>query len=192
MFNKKKKDKVPYKTVTKGSFVFDFYYEEGVLEGTYLVISDATDRKNGWSLRIPGNLNTYLYLLSCALSDGDAESNLTGFPLIMYIISSEMFKSQKFVDDIVTTVSSYTDRLLSEAKEKASAVTDEDEAVSQYVMESLIKPHDSEEFKASVREVLKDVNQGGSAVEGVSDSAGDEEGDNEKANDSNDGNNSNE
>ena len=95
----------------------------------------------------------------------------------MYIISSEMFKSQKFVDDIVSTVSSYTDRLLSDAKEKASAVTDEDEAVSQYVMESLIKPHDSEEFKESVREVLKDVGK---------------EGDNEKENDSNDGNDSNE
>lgn len=181
MFKKKKKDNVPYKTVRKGSFVFDFYYEEGVLEGTYLVISDATDRKNGWSLRIPGNLNTYGYLLSCALSEGeetvDAESNLTGFPLIMYIISSEMFKSQKFVDDIVNTVSSYTDNLLSEAKEKASSVTEEDEAVSQYVMESLIKPHDSEEFKESVREVLKEVRKDGG---------------NEKANDSNDGNDGNE
>lgn len=181
MFKKKKKDKVPYKSVTKGSFVFDFYYEEGVIEGTYLIISDASDRKNGWSLRIPGNLNTYGYLLSCALSEGeetvDAESNLTGFPLIMYIISSEMFKSQKFVDDIVTTVSSYTDRLLSDANEKASAVTDEDEAVSQYVMESLIQPHDSEEFKESVREVLKEVRKDGG---------------NEKANDSNDGNDGNE
>ena len=181
MFKKKKKDKVPYKSVTKGSFVFDFYYEEGVLEGTYLVISDATDRKSGWSLRIPGNLNTYGYLLTCALSECeetvDAESNLTGFPLIMYIISSEMFKSQKFVDDIVSTVSSYTDRLLSDAKEKASAVTDEDEAVSQYVIESLIQPHDSEDFKASVRDVLKEVGKDGG---------------NEKANDSNDGNDSNE
>ena len=177
MFNKKKKDKVPYKSVTNGSFVFDFYYEEGVIEGTYLIISEALDRKNGWSLRIPGNLNTYGYLLSCALSEGeetvDAESNLNGFPLVMYIISSEMFKSQKFVDDIVNTVSSYTDNLLSDAKEKASEVTDEDDAVSQYVMESLIKPHDSEEFKESVREVLKEVGK---------------EGDNEKENDSNDGN----
>lgn len=177
MFKKKNKNKLPYKTVTKGSFVFDFYYEEGVLEGTYLIISDATDRKNGWSLRIPGNLNTYGYLLSYALSEGeetvDAESNLTGFPLIMYIISSEIFKSQKFVDDIVTTVSSYTDRLISEANEKASEVTDEDDAVSQYVMESLIQPHDSEEFKESVREVLKEVGKDGG---------------NEKANDSNDGN----
>ena len=181
MFNKKKKDKVPYKSVTKGSFVFDFYYEEGVLEGTYLVISDATDRKNGWSLRIPGNLNTYGYLLTCALSEGeetvDAESNLTGFPLIMYIISSEMFKSQKFVDDIVNTVSSYTDSLLYDANEKASSVTDEDESVSQYVMESLIKPHDSEDFKESVREVLKEVGK---------------DGDNEKSNDSNEGNDGNE
>ena len=181
MFKKKKNDKVPYKSVTKGSFVFDFYYEEGVLEGTYLVISDATDRKSGWSLRIPGNLNTYGYLLTCALSECeetvDAESNLTGFPLIMYIISSEMFKSQKFVDDIVSTVSSYTDRLLSDAKEKASAVTDEDDAVSQYVIESLIQPHDSEDFKASVRDVLKEVGKDGG---------------NEKANDSNDGNDSNE
>ena len=177
MFKKKKKDKVPYKSVTKGSFVFDFYYEEGVIEGTYLIISDALDRKNGWSLRIPGNLNTYGYLLACALSEGeetvDAESNLTGFPLIMYIISSEMFKSQKFVDDIVNTVSSYTDNLLSEANEKASSVTEDDEAVSQYVMESLIQPHDSEEFKESVRDVLKEVGKDGG---------------NEKANDSNDGN----
>ena len=177
MFKKKKKDKVPYKSVTKGSFVFDFYYEEGVIECTYLIISEVIDRKNGWSLRIPGNLNTYGYLLACALSEGeetvDAESKLTGFPLIMYIISSEMFKSQKFVDDITTTVSSYTVRLLSDAKEKASEVTDEDDAVSQYVMESLIKPHDSEEFKESVREVLKEVGEYGG---------------NEKANDDNDGN----
>ena len=185
MFKKKKKNKLPYKTVRKGSFVFDFYYEEGVIEGTYLVISDATDGKNGWSIRIPGNLNTYGYLLSCALSEGeetvdaesksdvDAESNLTGFPLIMYIISSEMFKSQKFVDDIVNTVSSYTDNLLSDAKEKASAVTEEDDAVSQYVMESLVHPHDSEEFKESVRDVLKEVGKDGG---------------NEKANDSNDEN----
>ena len=181
MFKKKKKNKLPYKTVRNGSFVFDFYYEEGVLEGTYLVISDATDRKNGWSIRIPGNLKTYGYLLSCALSEGeetvDAESNLTGFPLILYIISSEMFKSQKFVDDIVNTVSSYTDNLLSEAKEKASSVTEEDEAVSQYVMESLIQPHDSEEFKESVREVIKEVGKDGG---------------NEKANDSNDENDVNE
>ena len=181
MFKKKKNDKVPYKSVTKGSFVFDFYYEEGVIEGTYLIISEASDRKNGWSLRIPGNLNTYGYLLSCALSEGeetvDDESNLTGFPLIMYIISSEMFKSQKFVEDIVNTVSSYTDNLLSEAKEKASSVTEEDEAVSQYVMESLIQPHDSEEFKESVRDVLKEVGK---------------DGDNEKANDDNEGNDCNE
>ena len=122
-------------------------------------------------------MNTYGYLLSCALSEGeetvDAESNLNGFPLVMYIISSEMFKSQKFVDDIVNTVSSYTDRLLSDAKEKASEVTDEDDAVSQYVMESLIQPHDSEEFKESVRDVLKEVGK----------DCG-----NEKENDSNDGN----
>ena len=64
------------------------------------------------------------------------------------------------------------------ARSKPGAmITDEDEAVSQYVIESLIQPHDSEEFKESVREVLKEVGK---------------EGDNEKANDSNDGNDSNE
>ena len=88
-----------------------------------------------------------------------------------------MFKSQKFVDDIVNTVSSYTDNLLSEAKENASSVTEDDEAVSQYVIEALIQPHDSEDFKASVRDVLKEVGKDGG---------------NEKENDSNDGNDSNE
>lgn len=160
MFKKKKDSKKPYLSFDLGGYKYDFYYSEGNLNDTYLEITEKSMRM--WSMRIPGNTDIFGMLLYCAMElssgrSGEGSSEmmiLERYGLLMHICSVTTFVNKDFTDDFLNTVSKYVDRLDEKSKENAESVTEEEEKASQYIMEAMVRPHDSEEFKAAVSEEL--------------------------------------
>ena len=162
MFNKfnKKKELKPYLSYDLVGYKYDFYYSEGNLNDTYLEVTEKSMRM--WSIRIPGNADIFGMLLFCAMEissgrsgEGSAEMIiLERYGLLMHLCSVAIFVNKDFTDDFLNTVSKYVDRLDEKSKENAESVTEEEEKASQYIMEAMVRPHDSEEFKAAVSEEL--------------------------------------
>lgn len=160
MFKKKKNSKKPYLSYDLGGYKYDFYYSEGNLNNTYLEITEKSMRI--WSIRIPGNTDIFGMLLYCAMElssgrSGECSSEmmiLERYGLLMHLCSVTTFVNKDFTDDFLKTVSKYIDRMDEKSKENAESVTEEDEKASQYIMEAMVRPHDSEEFKAAVSEEL--------------------------------------
>ena len=158
-FNKKKELK-PYLSYDLGGYKYDFYYSEGNINDTYLEVTEKSMRM--WSIRIPGNTDIFGMLLFCAMEissgrsgEGSAEMIiLERYGLLMHMCSVATFVNKDFTDDFLNTVSKYVDRLDEKSKENAESVTEEEEKASQYIMEAMVRPHDSEEFKAAVSEEL--------------------------------------
>ena len=158
-FNKKKELK-PYLSYDLGGYKYDFYYSEGNINDTYLEVTEKSMRM--WSIRIPGNTDIFGMLLFCAMEissgrsgEGSAEMIiLERYGLLMHMCSVATFVNKDFTDDFLNTVSKYVDRLDEKSKENAESVTEEEEKASQYIMEAMVRPHDSEDFKAAVSEEL--------------------------------------
>ena len=162
MFNKlknKKKELKPYLSHDLGGYQYDFYYSEGNLNDTYLEVTEKSMRM--WSIRIPGNTDIFGMLLFCAIeiSKGSDECSserviLERYGMLMHLCSVSSFVNKEFTDDFLNTVSRFVERLDEKSKENAESVTEEDENISQHIMEAMILPHDSEDFKAAVSEEL--------------------------------------
>ena len=161
MFNKfnKKKESKPYLSYDLAGYQYDFYYSEGNLNDTYLEVTEKSMRM--WSIRIPGNTDIFGMLLFCAIeiSKGSDECSyerviLERYGMLMHLCSVSSFVNKEFTDDFLNTVSRYINRLDEKSKENAESVTEEDENISQHIMEAMVRPHDSEEFKAAVSEEL--------------------------------------
>lgn len=162
MFNKfnKKKESKPYLSYDLVGYKYDFYYSEGNINDTYLEVTEKSMRM--WSIRIPGNTDIFGMLLFCAMEissgrsgEGSAEMIiLEHYGLLMHLCSVATFVNKDFMDDFLNTVSKYVDRLDEKSKDNAESVTEEEEKASQYIMEAMVRPHDSEDFKAAVSEEL--------------------------------------
>lgn len=162
MFNKFKKNKElkPYLSYDLAGYKYDFYYSEGNIKETYLEVTEKSKRM--WSIRIPGNTDIYGMLLLCAMEisngrsgEGSPEMLILGrYGLLMHLCSVETFSNKEFTDDFLNIVSKYVERLDKKSKENAESVTEEEEKASQYIMEAMVRPHDSEEFKSAVSEEL--------------------------------------
>ena len=159
MFKKKKNSKKPYLSYDLGGYQYDFYYSEGNIKDTYLEVTEKSMRM--WSIRIPGNTDIFGMLLYCAmeLSKGSGEGSsesviLERYGMLMHLCSVATFVNKDFTDDFLNTVSRYINRLDEKSKENAENVTEEEEKASQYIMEAMVRPHDSEDFKAAVSEEL--------------------------------------
>ena len=162
MFNKfnKKKELKPYLSYDLGGHKYDFYYSEGNINDTYLEVTEKSMRM--WSIRIPGNADIFGMLLFCAMEissgrsgEGSAEMLiLERYGLFMHLCSVATFVNKEFTDDFLDTVSKYVEMLDEKSKENAESVTEEEEKASQYIMEAMVRPHDSEDFKAAVSEEL--------------------------------------
>ena len=162
MFNKfnKKKELKPYLSYDLGGYKYDFYYSEGNINDTYLEVTEKSMRM--WSMRIPGNTDIFGMLLFCAMEissgrsgEGSAEMLiLERYGLLMHLCSVATFVNKDFTDDFLNTVSKYVERLDEKSKENAESITEEEEKASQYIMEAMVRPHDSEDFKAAVSEEL--------------------------------------
>lgn len=162
MFNKfnKKKELKPYLSYDLGGYKYDFYYSEGNINDTYLEVTEKSMRM--WSIRIPGNTDIFGILLYCAMElsngrSGEGSSEmviLERYGMLMHLCSVALFVNKEFTDDFLNTVSRYINRLEQKSKENAESVTEEEEKASQYIMEAMIRPHDSEDFKAEVSEEL--------------------------------------
>lgn len=160
MFKKKKNSKKPYLSYDLGGYKYDFYYSEGNINDTYLEITEKSMRM--WSIRIPGNTDIFGMLLFCAMEinsgrsgEGSAEMIIMErYGLLMHLCSVATFVNKDFTDDFLNTVSKYVDSIDEKSKENAESVTEEEEKASQYIIEAMVRPHDSEEFKAAVSEEL--------------------------------------
>lgn len=159
MFKKKKNSKKPYLSYDLGGYQYDFYYSEGNIKDTYLEVTEKSMRM--WSIRIPGNTDIFGMLLYCAmeLSNGGGEESserviLERYGLLMHLCSVALFSNEEFTHDFLEDVSKYINRLEEKSKDNAESVTEEEEKASQYIMEAMVRPHDSEEFKAAVSEEL--------------------------------------
>lgn len=161
MFNKFKKNKElkPYLSYDLAGYQYDFYYSEGNIKDTYLEVTEKSMRM--WSIRIPGNTDIFGMLLYCAmkLSNGGGEESterviLERYGMLMHLCSVALFSNEEFTHDFLEDVSKYINRLEEKSKENAESVTEEEEKASQYIMEAMVRPHDSEEFKAAVSEEL--------------------------------------
>ena len=159
MFKKKKNSKKPYLSFDLAGYQYDFYYSEGNINDTYLEVTEKSMRM--WSIRIPGNTDIFGMLLYCAmeLSNGSGEGSyesviLERYGMLMHLCSVALFVNKEFTDDFLNTVSRYINRLDEKSKEIAESITEEDENISQHIMEAMIRPHDSEDFKAAVSEEL--------------------------------------
>lgn len=160
MIFKKKKELKPYLSYDLGGYKYDFYYSEGNINDTYLEITEKSMRM--WSIRIPGNTDIFGMLMFCAMEissgrsgEGSAEMMiLERYGLLMHLCSVATFVNKDFTDDFLNAVSKYVDRLDEKSKENAESVTEEEEKASHYIMEAMVRPHDSEEFKAAVSEEL--------------------------------------
>lgn len=142
------------KTYLVGNHItIDVYYKEGDIKGTYLVIHDEQDLLR---LRISGNTETYGMILS-GIENGFTDV-VDYFACLLYALGLNCMTDSMLFSKFINCWHEYLDSKQSEAKERASKVTATDETVSQAVMESLIRPHDSKEFKEEVKEVLKDEN----------------------------------
>lgn len=142
------------KTYLVGNHVtIDVYYKEGDIKGTYLVIHDDQDLLR---LRVSGNTETYGMILG-GIENGFSDV-VDYFVYLLYIIGLNSMTDSLLFSKFINCWHEYLDSKQSEAKERASDVTETDETISQAVMESLIRPHDSKEFKEEVKEVLKDEN----------------------------------
>ena len=159
MFKKKKNSKKPYLSYDLGGYQYDFYYSEGNINDTYLDITEKSMRM--WSMRIPGNTDIFGMLLLCAIeiSNGSDECSsdmviLERYGLLMHLCSVSAFVNKEFTDDFLNTVNRFVERLDEKSKENAESITEEEEKASQYIMEAMVRPHDSEDFKAAVSEEL--------------------------------------
>lgn len=160
MFKKKKNSKKPYLSYDLGGYKYDFYYSEGNINDTYIEITEKSMRM--WSMRIPGNTDIFGMLLYCAMElssgrSGEGSSEmmiLERYGLLMHLCSVSAFVNKEFTDDFLNTVNRFVERLDEKSKENAESVTEEEEKESQYIMEAMVRPHDSEEFKAAVSEEL--------------------------------------
>ena len=159
MFKKKKNSKKPYLSYDLGGYKYDFYYSEGNINDTYLEVTEKSMRM--WSIRIPGNTDIFGMLLYFVmeLSKGSGECSsesviLERYGMLMHLCSVALFVNKEFTDDFLNTVSRYINRLDEKSKEIAESITEEDENTSQHIMEAMIRPHDSEDFKAAVSEEL--------------------------------------
>lgn len=160
MFKKKKNSKKPYLSYDLGGYKYDFYYSEGNINDTYIEITEKSMRM--WSMRIPGNTDIFGMLLYCAMElssgrSGEGSSEmmiLERYGLLMHLCSVTTFVNKEFTDGFLNTVNRFVERLDEKSKENAESVTEEEEKASQYIMEAMVRPHDSEEFKAAVSKEL--------------------------------------
>lgn len=124
----------PFKSVDAGEFRFDFFYEEGKLEHTYLQIGSVSGI---FSLWIGGNTHAYGYLLAAA-QQGRTDQ-LQGYAVTLFVPAMTMAQDQGLCNDVQKAINKWMKRKETEAKSAAKTVTDSEEMASQAFMESVVE-----------------------------------------------------
>lgn len=123
-----------YKTCKVEEWVFDFYYQEGNIQKTYLKI---TSTSGIMSLVIGGNTHAYGYLLAAAQQGLD--NQLAGYATTLFIPAMAMTQDQELTSGVQKAIVEWQKRKEAEGAEKAKAVTDSEEMASQAFMESVVE-----------------------------------------------------
>lgn len=128
------------KSVEVGPFRFCFYLNEkkirkGSVDGTYLKIS-AIGRDEQWSMIVPGDFNSFGYLLA-ALNQGK-ESQLLNYARLLYLVSALDTMSQEMDNALWQAVDNWRSYMQGKGEENASKVTEEQEQGAQAFMEDIV------------------------------------------------------
>lgn len=152
--------KKPLESVEAGGFRFDFYYDEGRIEGTYLQVSSESGL---FSLRIGGNTRTYGYLLAAARM-GRADQ-LQGYAETLYVPAMTLTQDQGLTNDVQKAIVKWKKRMEKRAQEGARKVTPEQEMAEEAFMREVAAYADAnpkerkkmrKESKERMREVLNE------------------------------------
>lgn len=139
-----------------GSFVVDFYMDEGNRDGCYMEIGT---RSGIFGMRLQGY--TYGYLMASA-RQGLME-NIHGFCAMVFLVADGVYQDERFADDVMGAIGGYCERLMERAGQEASGVTEADERGSQLVMEDVARYADSgsDKKRRAMRESWKnDLREG--------------------------------
>lgn len=153
-----------YKNVEVGPFRFCFYLNEkkirkGSDDGTYLKIS-AIGRDEQWSMVVPGNFDSFGYLLE-ALNQGK-ELQLLNYARLLYLVSALDTMSQEMDNALWQAVDNWRKYVQGKGEENASKVTEEQEMASQAFMEDVVayaqaSPKERKRMSKESREEMKQI-----------------------------------
>lgn len=131
-----------------GAWTFTFYYKEKSIKDTSLSITSTSGQFN---CRIGGNNEAYYFLLHCAQKDDVAvlQDYISRIACLTTI-----WNDTKLASDVNNALNDWNKRKQEEGAEVAKNITETDEQVAQAVMEAVIAPHDSKQFKEDVKEAL--------------------------------------
>lgn len=153
----------PIKHIEVGSYEFNFYFKSDSPKCTYLEIKCGEVA----TFRIDGRTKTYGYLFGAAQQG--LNEQLHGYAALLYIASDALVKDQQFVDDMTAAAVAYRQRKEAEGAERAAAVTENQEAADQTVMEAIVAEADMTEaereagreaFKEEVKNVIQEKEDG--------------------------------
>lgn len=147
-----------------GEFIFKWFFNEKKPRECYLRIETTSGI---WGMTVAGGTHAYGYLLAAAKQDLDMQ--LSGYAMYSYIVAMNITQNQGFTDDLTRSVNKLFKRWDKEAEKAAKAVTPEQEAADQALMEDVVARSQmskkeakkaSEEDKAIMRELLNDDKEG--------------------------------
>lgn len=146
------KSREPFLVKEFGAWKFTFYYKEKSIKNTFLSIISTSGQFN---CRIGGNNEAYYFLLHCAQKNDVAvlHDYITRIACLATI-----WNDTKLASDVNNALNDWNKRKEAEGAEAAKNVTDTDEQVSQAVMEAVVAPHDSKQFKKDVSELWDKLN----------------------------------
>ena len=147
----------PYKSVDAGQFHFDFYYKEGSVKDTYLVVSCDSGI---FALRIGGNTHTFGYLLAAA--EQNRIDQLQGYAVTLYIPAMSLTQDQGLCNDCQKAIMKWQKRKMREGAENAKNVTDWQEQADDALMREAIergKPMSRRQRRKMERESREEMKQ---------------------------------
>lgn len=133
------------------AFAVDFFMKEGSPKDCYMQVKSALGM---FDFKLQGY--TYWYLMESARQG--IEENIHGFCATMSLVAGGVYQDEEFSQDIISAVMRYSERLIEKAKITAGEVTDEQEQMSQTIMEDVAKfaELESDQERDALRERWKE------------------------------------
>lgn len=155
-FGLKKEQKPVYhfefgKGVADYAFIVDFFMKEDSPKDCYMQVRSAHD---AFGFKLQGH--TYWYLMESARQG--IEENIHGFCATMFLVAEGVYQDEEFSQDILSAVLRYSERLIEKAKIVAGEVAEEQEQMSQAIMEDVVKfaELESDQERDALREQWKE------------------------------------
>lgn len=136
------------------SFNYTFFNDEDNPINSYV---DIKNKDASFFLHIGGKyeLTHFLHYVGFHAND---DAFLNDFANLVFATISSL-RDEKLAIGIIKLLNQFSERLEAQAAEDAENVSEEDEAISQIIMEAFNSPHNSEQFKQDVRDALTELQE---------------------------------